>query len=76
MHEMSKPIFLEIRNKKKKNNNKKQQKQPFMASELQVFYVNSVDPGQTPRSAASDWFFTVCKCPFYGSLRINWLKYL
>ena len=38
-----------------------------------VFQANSVDPDQTPRSAASDLVCTVCQCPFYGTLGINGL---
>ena len=34
---------------------------------------NSVDPDQTPRSAASDLDLTVCQCPFHGTPGINGL---
>ena len=34
---------------------------------------NSVDRDQTPHCAASDLVFTVCQCPFYGTLGINGL---
>ena len=30
-----------------------------------VFTANSVDPDQTPHSAASDLVYTVCQCSFY-----------
>ena len=32
---------------------------------------NSVDPDQTPLSAALIWVYTVCQCPFYRVLDIN-----
>ena len=31
--------------------------------EIPVFNANIVDPDQTPRSAASDWVYTVCQSP-------------
>ena len=39
------------------------------------FYAYCVDPDQTPRFAASDRVFTVCKCPFLGTLSIKGLHW-
>ena len=39
--------------------------------EIPIFNANSVDPDQTPRSAASDLCLHVCQCPFHGTLGIN-----
>ena len=36
--------------------------------EIPVFNANSVDPDQTLH-----WVYTVCQCPFYGTLGINGL---
>ena len=49
--------------------------------EISVFNANSVDPDQTPHSAASRmrrliWVYTVCHCPLYGMLGINGLNYV
>ena len=45
----------------------------FLATPL--FNANSEDPDQTPHFAASDLgFFSVCQCPFYGTLCINGLS--
>ena len=41
--------------------------------EFPVFDANSVDPDQTPHSAASDLGLH-CRCPFYGTLGINGLS--
>ena len=40
---------------------------------LSELNANSEVPDQTPRSAASDLVYTVCQCPFYGTLGLNGL---
>ena len=37
---------------------------------------NTVNPDQTPRSAASVRVFVVCQCPFYGTLGLYGLLVL
>ena len=39
--------------------------------EIPVFNANSVDPDQTPRSAACDLGLHCLQCPFYWALGIN-----
>ena len=41
---------------------------------MPVINANSVDPDQTPHSAASDWVHIVCQCPIYGTLGTNGLR--
>ena len=41
--------------------------------EIPVFYVNSVDPDQTLHLI---WVYTVCQCPFNGTLGLNGLRYI
>ena len=39
--------------------------------EIPVLNANSVEPDQTPQSAASDLGLDCCKFPFYGTLGLN-----
>ena len=41
--------------------------------EIPVSIAKNVDPDQTPRL---NWVYTVCQCPFYGTLGINGLSFL
>ena len=44
--------------------------------EIPVFNANGEDPDQMPHSVASDLVYTVCQCPFYGTLGTNGLRSL
>ena len=39
-------------------------------TEMCAFNINSVDPDQTLQNATCDLVYTVCQCPFYGTLGI------
>ena len=47
---------------------------PF-SIEIPAFNTNSLDPDQMPRLRRLIWVYTVCQCPFDGTLGKNGLRH-